>query len=699
MLRSLVGSEMCIRDRYQRRVRGVAICAMSRSASPSRKGKKDKTPEPESSPISREVVSEQMQDIFSMVKALRDEKDALISQLEQMDLRNEADNKRFCKEIGKVIRDLDGLKEIFGTAADGVNAKSAYGIPEVPEAAVAALIPETLHDVMKGDSVLDLGPEVSDVAGEVGRTEDALGDTAAEYSKLAEAGKNLVWDVERLNMIIQAYDKDLAKLKGDGGVMKSRVNALRLMWRSKFSALRRWQDFTRRSHVERFQDQLDEAHDKYKEMQMEKEEDISSLWELIGAQRVKENRVKLTLFLKKMKNAKMYGIWRGWSKFMAKRRKEAMDADKDALFNEHALRMAGKKKEEVEAMLRTFLKRMQARKYVPAFNAWLEIVGGRKKRSFEEQLELERQRRLAAMADMEKSEMAKRLKLHFARLNGKFLDMCWRGWRKFVQDEKLRNLGDDERFKRLKAFLGAKLKGLKYAIFHGLVREAKDNKKMAMMNSDKAKKVACYLEMICRGLTQRIFGAMKRYKFMAKQHREEEERLRALLAEKHSQSLQRLKIFLAGKEKRMLYAGFRWWQNCTVNSKFGILDREIARAQAARKAAEEECERLRAALENSDGKSELQQKLDAILGQKAECQAETDNLTAEIEAAKAKLANLKQLLADAKQGRRDDKLETTRLTGELEKVSADKEDLDKEMALIVDQIGFLSEYSSKKAKN
>jgi len=669
---------------------------MSRSASPSRKAKNQ--PEPESSPISRAEVSGQMQDIFSMVKALRDEKDGLISQLEQMELRNEADNKRFCKEINKCIRDIDGLKEIFTTASDGVNAKSSYGIPEVPEAAVASLIPESLHDVMKGDSALDLGPENSDVTGEVNNVDNALHTTCEEYVKFAEAGKNLVWDVERLNMIIQAYDKDLAKLKGDGGMMKSRVNALRLMWRSKFSALRRWQDFTRRSHVERFQDQLDEAQAQFEAMILEKEEDISSLWELIGAQRVKENRVKLTLFLKKMKNSKLYSVWRGWGKFMQKRRKESADADKDALFNEHALRMAGKKREEVEAMLRTFIKRMQARKYVPAFNQWLELVGGRKKRSFEEQLELERQRRLAAMADMEKSEMAKRLKLHFARLNGKFLDMCWRGWRKFVQDEKLRNMGEDERFKRLKTFLGAKLKGMKYAVFHGLCREAKDNKKMAMMNSDKAKKVACYLEMICRGIVQRIFGAMKRYRFMAKQLREEEERLAALLADKHSQSLQRLKIFLSGKEKRMLYGGFRWWQNCTVNSKFGIMEREVDRARKARIAAEEECAALKASLENSGAKSELEAKLADIQKQKAQLQGEANDLTAEIDAAKAKLAGLKDALTSAQEGRRNDKLETTRLLGDLEKINADKDDLEKEMALIVDQIGFLSEYSSKKAK-
>merc|ERR1712072_1059928 len=200
----------------------------------------------------------------------------------------------------------------------------------------------------------------------------------------------------------------------------------------------------------------------------------------------------------------------------------------------------------------------------------------------------------------------------------------------------------------------------------------KDNKKMAMMNSDKAKKVACYLEMICRGIVQRIFGAMKRYRFMAKQLREEEERLAALLADKHSQSLQRLKIYLSGKEKRMLYGGFRWWQNCTVNSKFGIMEREVDRARKARIAD--------------------------IQKQKAQLQGEANDLTAEIDAAKAKLAGLKDALTSAQEGRRNDKLETTRLLGDLEKINADKDDLEKEMALIVDQIGFLSEYSSKKAK-
>merc|ERR1719478_1433702 len=194
---------------------------------------------------------------------------------------------------------------------------------------------------------------------------------------------------------------------------------------------------------------------------------------------------------------------------MAIRRQEQMEADKDSFFNEHNLRMRKMKREEVEAMLRTFLKRMANMKLMRPFTSWLDLVGGRKSRSIKDQLEMERQKRLAAMADLEASETAKRLRMHFARLNGRFKDMCFKGWKKFYQNAKIAALGEDERFKRLKVFLEAKLKGVKYATFKALHREMLDIQKMAMFNNDKAKKVAMFLETIARGIVARLMGAFK----------------------------------------------------------------------------------------------------------------------------------------------------------------------------------------------
>ena len=54
-----------------------------------------------------------------------------MAQLEQMSARAESDNKRLTKELLKARRDVENLSEMFVTATEGVNAKSAYRIPEV----------------------------------------------------------------------------------------------------------------------------------------------------------------------------------------------------------------------------------------------------------------------------------------------------------------------------------------------------------------------------------------------------------------------------------------------------------------------------------------------------------------------------------------------------------------------------------------
>ena len=205
----------------------------------------------------------------------------------------------------KSRRDIENLGEMFAKAAEGVNAKSAYHIQEVclasstcfvhladascllnlpasgleicnysklsecpptqvPEAAVAALVPSSLHAVLEDRGSPDVdSSQMLTLDAEVDQCGACTAGAMDQYAVFAESAKNLVWDVERLNMIIQAYDKDLHKLKNDGGLMKSRINALRLMWRAKFSSVRRWQDYTRRSHVERFQEQLDEAQSQF----------------------------------------------------------------------------------------------------------------------------------------------------------------------------------------------------------------------------------------------------------------------------------------------------------------------------------------------------------------------------------------------------------------------------------------------------
>ncbi len=198
-------------------------------------------------------------------------------------------------------------------------------------------------------------------------------------------------------------------------------------------------------------------------------------------------------------------------------------------------------------MLKTFLKRMKNMKLMRPFTTWLDLVGGRKGGDMAARLNAEKAKRMAAMADMAAGETAKRLKLHFARLNGKFKDMCFKGWANWYKKKKMSAMAEGEKYKRLRVFLEAKMKGLKYATFRALHRENLDLKKRQMGNNAAAQKVGKFLEMIARGLVARLFSAFKRFAHSEKMDRMESERLAALIANSDNAALQRLKIFLGSK--------------------------------------------------------------------------------------------------------------------------------------------------------
>merc|ERR1740117_931241 len=139
---------------------------------------------------------------------------------------------------------------------------------------------------------------------------------------------------------------------------------------------------------------------------------------------------------------------------------------------------------------------------------------------------------------------------------------------------RIANMGEDERFKRLKVFLEAKLKGVKFATFKALEREMRDLVKARMKNNAAARRVGDFLEMKVKGVKFSILSAFKRHAKDAAGERGEQDCLADLIALRDSQSLQRLKIFLGGKEKRMKYGGFSWWSQITFGISLARLETE-----------------------------------------------------------------------------------------------------------------------------
>merc|ERR1711998_588727 len=143
-----------------------------------------------------------------------------------------------------------------------------------------------------------------------------------------------------------------------------------------------------------------------------------------------------------------------------------------------------------------------------------------------------------------------------------------------------------------------------------------------------------------------------------------------------------------------MYGMFSWWSNCTFNSKGKILQKELEKAKKARMDAEAACDALRKAMGADQAKLEANQRLSEAEQRLKEIEAEQELLKGEIEKLKAKIKELEDKIKAEKDGRKADKAAREKLEEQFKTTAEDKTSLEGELALIVDQIGFLSEYST-----
>merc|ERR1711990_1369278 len=87
---------------------------------------------------------------------------------------------------------------------------------------------------------------------------------------------------------------------------------------------------------------------------------------------------------------------------------------------------------------------------------------------------------------------------------------------------------------------------------------------------------------------------------------------------------------------------------------------------------------------------------DAARKKLADAEARLQELQGDLDAEKARIEELQRLIGEEKVNRKTDRETPAKLKDDIAAVQEDKKSLEAELALIVDQIGFLSEYSTKK---
>jgi hypothetical protein len=196
-----------------------------------------------------------------------------------------------------------------------------------------------------------------------------------------------------------------------------------------------------------------------------------------------------------------------------------------------------------------------------------------------------------------------------------------------------------------------------------------------------------------KGMKFAIFSALKRNADNSKLSRAEEDRLTELINMRDSQSMQRLKIYLSGKEQRMKYGAFSWWVSCTAGGAQHRLTEQLAAKQKAREEMEARLRDLDQQLRGGSAGRDLESSIRDTQDRLVDAQRRADVLARELEAAKQRLKQAEATLQQQQEARRQDKANKSGLVASIKQARLNKEALEAEFALIVDQIGFLNTYS------
>jgi len=441
--------------------------------------------------------------------------------------------------------------------------------------------------------------------------------------------------------------------------------------------------------VFKFQQDLDEAIDKFEEEQMDKEAELNNLLELINQTRIKDNKAKLQLFVKRMLNSKKYLIWRGWTTFHQRKKEARRLAELEALAEAERLKLARMKDSETNAMLKMFMKRWQNLKIAVPFSTWSDLTKANRESNRLSALEEERRRLMPAMASMADSDAAQRLKMYFQKMRGANSRLIFNALKRHSDKQKLLRMGDDERFNRLKRCLEQKLLGIKYAVFNGFKREARDQKALRLKNCGMAQKLAAFLELKLKGMNFAIMSALKRNAANQRAARAEQERMSHLFDASNNEALKRLNVYLQGNEFTMKHSAFRWWQKCTTGSGLGKLQRELNEKRRRRQAMEDQLAALESQL--SGGNAEDVERAIAMKERDVNAARNaTSRLLEEAEMAKQRLLDAQLRVENEKNMHKENKGVIAALEAEIEKAQHHKDLLAHEVNHIFQQIGALS---------
>eukprot|EP00656_Telonema_subtile_P034618 TRINITY_DN38688_c0_g1_i1.p1 TRINITY_DN38688_c0_g1~~TRINITY_DN38688_c0_g1_i1.p1 ORF type:complete len:656 (+),score=234.51 TRINITY_DN38688_c0_g1_i1:141-2108(+) len=652
---------MCIRDRYQRRVRGPTVLfAMSGRTSPQRGGAR-------------------LGDIQEILKRLK---------TEVSDLRNQVKEAgstyfhQFAAQLHLYEGALSGLTETLALVTNCMRNGDGEGIP-----ANAGVVKVLEKRSATGDIEEDVGKSLRSLAHE-------LHDAKLAYHSFSVAAKDIVNDADKMDIVVKACQAEFIKLKLTTNTIKARLNAHRLKLISKGRAFHEWAEMVHFETIECLRREMEEIEADAAAWREEHGAAWAKAQEDWDALMTGNRRIKVAIMLKKMKNSRASCAFSTWSEAIWAIKQARAQAERDLLLAEYQSRFAHLSKEQIEAKLRQFILRWQNAKKMPAFRSWVDLVRHNKAARFaaEHAAELEAMR--ARLNDMHANSALQKLKLYFQRKLQGVRFQTFRALTVHANQCKARALLDGEAGKRIKAFLKAKLASIGRQCWQAWLQHHDNIAAENIKNNENAKKVGIMLEKIARGLVHRIFNAFGRNHQMASEERAASDALCAKLSLMDDLNKAKLRVFLDSKRLGKMSTLYKHWSNVTANRGANEMLAEIEREDELMRLLKQRLADAESALAGQGlHASGLQRTLREIQDAHAAELKRHEALNGDIQSYERKAQETASMAQHERNSRQGILTEISGLEGDLNAIYRDCDELKSELAGIGAEVGYVHEES------
>merc|ERR1711871_943854 len=286
---------------------------------------------------------------------------------------------------------INAITETLGVMTTATGAKDADAIPATVSRN-AGNAPEQ-----------DIGKSIRTLQATVNKTR-------AAYQNAAVAGKKLVEDADKLDIVVKACQTEYIKLKLLNNNAKAYVNAKRLKWQRQADSFRYWAEYVHFETIGAIQREMEDLTAEQEEWEAVHEANLRHAQEEFDRMMGGQKRIKCMMLLKKMRNARLQSVFATWDDYVQNIKFERMEAEKAELMAQLQERFSNLSAEEIERKLRQFLKRWVNRKMLAPWAAWKELWRIKKQRELEDFMAAEQARLAAELAKMKDNIALKKLK-------------------------------------------------------------------------------------------------------------------------------------------------------------------------------------------------------------------------------------------------------------------------------------------------